>query len=88
MRPRCRGDLIIDVYEVTTQDGFRAVEVLAREAQLSVPNAGEVTLRFFERAVWIRTEGGGGYRGKEKLLRTVTIKSPRTDERSPSVTRR
>ena len=53
--------------------------MLARESQSSVPKAGSVTLRFFEREVWIRTEGGGGYRGKEKLVRTVTVQSPRRE---------
>jgi len=79
MRPHCRGDFTIHIYEVTKPEELWAVEMLVREAQASVPKASDVTLRFFEREVWIRTEGGGGYRGKEKLVRTVTVQSPRRE---------
>lgn len=75
VRPGCQGNVILDVYGVVLPEGFKAMEQFAREAQAAVPGAATVSLRFFEREVWISREGGGGYRGKEKLLKTVTLPS-------------
>jgi hypothetical protein len=76
IRPGCRGDVTLDIYGVVEPEEFKVVEVLAREAQAAVPGTATVSLRFFEREVWVATEGGGGYRGKERLLKRVTLPKP------------
>jgi hypothetical protein len=72
-RPGCAGNVTLDVYEFKEHAQFVAIEALARQAQASVPLAGSLHLRFYEREVWVSSEGGGGYRGKERLLKATTL---------------
>lgn len=73
VRPGCRGNVTLDIYEVTEPEQVKIVAAYAREVQASVPGTSTVSLRFFEREVWIPLEGGGGYRGREKLLKTIIL---------------
>jgi hypothetical protein len=81
-RPGCRGNVTLDIYEITEPSQFRSVEALAREAQAAVPRSAAVSLRFFEREIWVSREGGGGHRGKEKLLKATTLPSPQSNAAS------
>jgi hypothetical protein len=78
-RPGCRGNVTLDIYELTEPSNFISVEALAREAQAAVPQAAAVSLRFYEREVWVNREDAGGHRGKEKLLKAVTLPSPQSE---------
>lgn len=76
-RPGCLGNVGLEVYELTEAQQFRFFEALVLEAQKSVPGVATVGLRFYEREVWVSSEGGGGHRGQEKLLHEISLTSLR-----------
>jgi hypothetical protein len=74
-RTACAGNVMLVVHGVTEASIMGEIEQYARESLRSIVGVKGITIRFFEKEIWIERPDGSGHRGKERLINEVRVSS-------------